>query len=106
MDSLTNAAIKYLDIGQKQFSDEWRCYWAAAFVYDIVGEKQKALEVLDRGLANVPEYDEGGRARLTMSKEQIKMSPEKPMVVEEPAADTAKPDSAQPDSNPVVAAAN
>ena len=106
VDSLTNAAIKYLDIGQKQFSDEWRCYWAAAFVYDIVGEKQKALEVLDRGLANVPEYDEGGRARLTMSKEQIKMSPEKPMVVEEPAADTAKPDSAQPDSNPVVAAAN
>jgi hypothetical protein len=106
VDSLTNAAIRYLEIGQKQFSDEWRCYWAAAFVYDIVGEKQKALEVLDRGLANVPEYDEGGRARLTMSKEQIKVSPEKPMVVEEPAADTAQPDSAQPDSNPVVAAAN
>ncbi len=105
-DSLTSAAIKYLELGQKQFSDEWRCYWAAAFVYDIVGEKQKAMDVLELGLKNVPEYDEGGRARLMMSKEQIKNSPEKPMVVEEPAADTAQPDSAQPDSNPVVAAAN
>lgn len=105
-DSLTNAAIKYLELGQKQFSDEWRCYWAAAFVYDIVGEKQKAMDVLELGLKNVPEYDEGGRARLMMSKEQIKNSPEKPMVVEEPAADTAQPDSANADSNPVVAAAN
>ena len=57
-------------------------------------------------MKNVPEYDEGGRARLRMSIEQIKMSPEKPMVVEEPAADTAKSDSVQVDSNPVVAAAN
>lgn len=105
-DSLTSAAIKYLELGQKQFSDEWRCYWAAAFVYDIVGEKQKAMDVLELGLKNVPEYDEGGRARLMMSKEQIKNSPEKPMVVEEPAADTAHPDSASADSNPVVAAAN
>jgi hypothetical protein len=105
-DSLTSAAIKYLELGQKQFSDEWRCYWAAAFVYDIVGEKQKAMDVLELGLKNVPEYDEGGRARLMMSKEQIKNSPEKPMVVEEPAADTAQPDSANADSNPVVAAAN
>ncbi len=71
-----------------------------------MGEKQKAMDVLELGLKNVPEYDEGGRARLMMSKEQIKNSPEKPMVVEEPAADTARPDSASADSNPVVAAAN
>jgi hypothetical protein len=105
VDSLCNAAIKYLELGQKQFSDEWRVYWAAAFVYEIVGEKQKALDVLELGLKNVPEYDEGGRARLMMSKEQIKSSPEKPMVVEEPAKDTAVSDSAAVDSNPVVAVA-
>ena len=105
VDSLCNAAIKYLELGQKQFSDEWRVYWAAAFVYEIVGEKQKALDVLELGLKNVPEYDEGGRARLVMSKEQIKSSPEKPMVVEEPAKDTAVSDSAAVDSNPVVAVA-
>ena len=109
-DSLLNAAIKYLDIGKKQFRDEWRVYWAAAFMYDVVGDKQNALNVLEEGLKNVPEYDEGGRGRLKISMEQIKMSPEKPMVVEEPAPapapDSAAADSAAVDSNPVVAAAN
>ena len=104
-DSLSAAAIKYLDLGKKQFNDEWRVYWAAAFVYDIVGEKQKALDVLEEGLKNVPEYDEGGRARLKMSTEQIKMSPERPMVVEEPAVTDSAADSAKVDSTPVLAAA-
>ena len=104
-DSLCAAAIKYLDLGKKQFSDEWRVYWAAAFVYDIVGEKQKGLDILEEGLKNVPEYDEGGRARLKMSMEQIKMSPEKPMVVDEPAPDSAGADSTKVDSTPVLAAA-
>ena len=105
-DSLCTAAIKYLDLGKKQFSDEWRVYWAAAFVYDIVGERQKALDYLDEGLKNVPEYDEGGRARLLMSVEQIKHSPEKPMVVEEETKPAEPVDSATSDSAPVVAAAN
>ena len=105
-DSLCTAAIKYLDLGKKQFSDEWRVYWAAAFVYDIVGEKQKALDYLDEGLKNVPDYDEGGRGRLLMSVEQIKHSPEKPMVVEEETKPAEPVDSATSDSAPVVAAAN
>ena len=105
-DSLCAAAIKYLDLGKKQFSDEWRVYWAAAFVYDIVGEKQKALDYLDEGLKNVPDYDEGGRGRLLMSVEQIKHSPEKPMVVEEETKPAEPVDSATSDSAPVVAAAN
>ena len=105
-DSLCSAAIKYLDLGKKQFSDEWRVYWAAAFVYDIVGEKQKALDYLDEGLKNVPDYDEGGRGRLLMSVEQIKHSPEKPMVVEEETKPAEPVDSATSDSAPVVAAAN
>ena len=105
-DSLCASAIKYLDLGKKQFTDEWRVYWAAAFVYDIVGEKQKALDYLDEGLKNVPDYDEGGRARLMMSVEQIKNSPEKPMVVEEETKPAEPVDSATSDSAPVVAAAN
>ena len=105
-DSLCAAAIKYLDLGKKQFSDEWRVYWAAAFVYDIVGEKQKALDYLAEGLKNVPDYDAGGRGRLMMSVEQIKNSPEKPMVVEEEPKPAEPVDSAKSDSAPVVAAAN
>ena len=105
-DSLCASAIKYLDLGKKQFTDEWRVYWAAAFVYDIVGEKQKALDYLDEGLKNVPEYDEGGRGRLLMSVEQIKNSPEKPMVIEEETKPAEPVDSATSDSAPVVAAAN
>ncbi len=103
-DSLSAAAIKYLDLGKKQFQNEWRVYWAAAFVYDIIGEKQKALDYLAEGLKNVPEYDEGGRGRLMMSVEQIKNSPEKPMTVEEPAPPQPE-DSVQSDSSPVVAIA-
>ena len=104
-DSLSAAAIKYLDLGKKQFTDEWRVYWAAAFVYDIVGEKQKALDYLAEGLKNVPEYDEGGRGRLLMSVEQIKNSPEKPMVIEEEPKPAEPEDSAKADSAPVVAMA-
>lgn len=103
-DSLSASAIKYLDLGKRQFENEWRIYWAAAFVYDIIGEKQKALDYLAEGLKNVPEYDEGGRGRLMMSVEQIKNSPEKPMTVDEP--EPSQPgDSAQSDSSPVVAIA-
>lgn len=103
-DSLSASAIKYLDLGKRQFENEWRIYWAAAFVYDIIGEKQKALDYLAEGLKNVPEYDEGGRGRLMMSVEQIKNSPEKPMTVDEPEPSQPE-DSAQSDSSPVVAIA-
>ena len=105
VDSLSASAIKYLDLGKKQFPEEWRVYWAAAFIYDIVGEKQKALDVLAEGLKNVPEYDEGGRFRLTTSVEQIKLNPEMPMIIEDDAPAEENKDSAKDDSAPVVAAA-
>ena len=82
-DSLAASSIKYLEIGMKQFPEEWRCYWAAGFVYDVVGEKQKALDALELGLKNVSPFDEGGLYRLKMSVEQIKNSPARPMVIEE-----------------------
>ena len=105
-DSLAASAIKYLEIGMKQFPEEWRCYWAAGFVYDIVGDKQKALDALELGLKNVSPFDEGGLYRLKMSTEQIKNSPAKPMVIEEiaPAATDSAKDSAKVDSPTVVAA--
>ena len=107
-DSLAASSIKYLEIGMKQFPEEWRCYWAAGFVYDVVGEKQKALDALELGLKNVSPFDEGGLYRLKMSVEQIKNSPARPMVIEEvtpAAADSVQGDSTKVDSPTVVAAA-
>ncbi|MDY6387920.1 MAG: DUF2723 domain-containing protein [Fibrobacter sp.] len=105
VDSLAAAASKYLELGMKQFPSEWRNYWAAAFVYEAAGQKAKAQEVLNRGLENVPAYEEGGRARLLMSGRQIEMMSDEPLKVEapaEPATDSAEKDSAK---EPAVVAA-
>ncbi len=105
VDSLAASASKYLEMGMKQFPSEWRNYWAAAFVYEAAGEKAKAQEVLNRGLENVPAYEEGGRARLLMSGRQIEMMSDEPLKVEapaEPATDSAEKDSAK---EPAVVAA-
>ena len=105
VDSLAAAASKYLEMGMKQFPSEWRNYWAAAFVYEAAGEKAKAQEVLNRGLDNVPAYEEGGRARLLMSGRQIEMMSDEPLKIEAPAEPA--PDSAEKDSvkEPAVVAA-
>lgn len=106
VDSLASASAKYLEMGIKQFPEEWRNYWAAAFVYQAAGMKQKAIEVANRGLTAVPSFDEGGRARLMMAIRQAEVMSDEPLKVEEaaPAADSAAPaDSA---AAPVVAAAN
>ena len=106
-EKLAASSVKYLELGMKQFPQEWRCYWAAGFVYDIVGEKQKALDALEQGLKSVSEYDDVGLYRLKMSVEQIKNSPAKPMTVDEivpAAADSVQADSAKVDSPTVVAA--
>ncbi|MBR4560150.1 MAG: DUF2723 domain-containing protein [Fibrobacter sp.] len=106
VDSLATAAAKYLEMGMKQFPSEWRNYWAAAFVYEAAGEKAKAQDVLNRGLENVPAYEDGGRARLLMSGRQIEQMSDEPLKVEEPApaepADSAEKDSAK---EPAVVAA-
>jgi hypothetical protein len=71
--------------------------------------KKEAVEVIERGLKNVPEFDEGGRARLLMSQQQINQMSDEPLKVEAdvPATvDTAVSDSSATDSTPVVAAAN
>ncbi|MBR5411936.1 MAG: DUF2723 domain-containing protein [Fibrobacter sp.] len=106
VDSLAASASKYLELGMKQFPTEWRNYWAAAFVYEAAGQKAKAQEVLNRGLENVPAYEEGGRARLLMSGRQIEQMSDEPLKVEEIApaepADSAEKDSAK---EPAVVAA-
>jgi len=106
VDSLANASGKYLEMGIKQFPDEWRNYWAAAFVYQAAGQKQKAIEVANRGLEAVPSFEEGGRARLMMAIRQAETMSDEPLKIEDaaPAADSAAPaDSA---AASVVAAAN
>ena len=84
MDSLALQATKYLELGMRQFPKEWRCYWASAFVFEAAGMKREALNVLSRGLVAVPDYEEGGKARLAMSMQQIEHMPDEPLQVEEP----------------------
>ncbi len=107
LDSLAQMSAKYLELGMKQFPREWRSYWAAAYIYEVAGMKKEALEVLSRGLKNIPEFDEGGRARLTMSLQQISQMSDEPLKVieEDPAPSDSNADSAKVDSTPVVAAA-
>ena len=112
VDSLAAMAGKYLELGMKQFPREWRNYWAAAYVYEVAGMKKEALEVLARGLKNIPAFDEGGRERLAVSVKQISQMSDEPLQVEDAPAETdsAKSDSAadssKVDSTPVVASAN
>ena len=84
VDSLALQAVKYLELGMHQFPREWRCYWAAAFVFEAAGMKQEALGVLGRGIAAIPDYEEGGKARLAMSMQQIELMSDESLTVEEP----------------------
>lgn len=88
VDSLALQATKYLELGIRQFPKEWRCYWAAAFVFEAAGMKQEALNVLSKGIAAIPDYEEGGKARLAMSLQQISAMPDEPLQVEETLPET------------------
>ncbi len=103
VDSLATSAVKYLEMGIKQFPKEWRNYWAAAFVYQAAGMKKEALDVASRGLQAVPSFEEGGLARLHMAVRQIEVMSEEPLKVEEPAPAEPAADSA---AESAVVAAN
>ncbi len=92
VDSLALQAAKYLELGMRQFPREWRCYWAAAFVFEAAGMKQEALNVLSKGIATIPDYEEGGKARLAMSLQQISAMSDEPLQVEEPLPETDSSD--------------
>ena len=106
LDSLAQMSSRYLELGIKQFPNEWRNYWAAAYVYEVAGMKKEALEVLTRGLNNIDPTDEGGRSRLSMSLAQISRMPDDEIKIEEEKPDTSKADSTSSDSTPVVASVN
>ncbi|PWJ71869.1 MULTISPECIES: DUF2723 domain-containing protein [unclassified Fibrobacter] len=105
VDSLALSAGKYLEMGIKQFPDEWRNYWAASYVYQAAGMKQKAVELANRGLEAVPSFEEGGRARLNMALRQSEAMSDAPLAVEEPAPEPEAPaaDSAVAESAVVAA---
>ena len=84
VDSLAAFAGKFLEMGMTQFEEEWRNYWAAAVLYVSAGQKQKGLDVVERGLKMVPTYEEGARARLEMTKRQLTNMSDEPLPVEEP----------------------
>lgn len=72
-------ALRYLDRGIYQFPEEWRCYWAASYVLEVIQDKKRALDYLARGLENVPAYDEQGRARLEMNRQAFESRPDRPL---------------------------
>jgi len=49
------AGLHYVDMGIKQFPNEWRNYAVAADISQSFGDKARATEYLERGLKTVPE---------------------------------------------------
>ncbi len=94
VERIANDAAKYLELGIVQFPREWRNYWAASYVYASAGMKAKALDVVERGLKNIPSYDAPGQSRLTMSRQQIESIAEESLKTDDdpvvtPAAEAA-----------------
>ena len=82
VERLANEAGKYLELGIYQFPREWRNYWAASYLYASAGMKAKAIDVVQRGLKNLPSYDVPGRNRLTSSLQQIEAITEESLKVD------------------------
>ena len=94
VERIANDAAKYLELGMYQFPREWRNYWAASYVYASAGMKAKALEVVNRGLENIPTYDGPGRSRLKMSLQQIEAITDDVLKVDEEPVTTPATDAA------------
>ena len=89
VERIANDAAKYLELGMTQFPREWRNYWAASYVYASAGMKAKALDVVKRGLENIPSYDAPGQSRLAMSRQQIEAIADESLKVDEETAPSA-----------------
>jgi len=89
VERIANDAAKYLELGMTQFPREWRNYWAASYVYASAGMKAKALDVVKRGLENIPSYDAPGQSRLAMSRQQIEAIADESLKVDDDPAPSA-----------------
>ena len=89
VERIANDAAKYLELGMAQFPREWRNYWAASYVYASAGMKAKALDVVKRGLENIPSYDAPGQSRLAMSRQQIEAIADESLKVDDDPAPSA-----------------
>ena len=94
VERIATDAAKYLELGIYQFPREWRNYWAASYVYASAGMKDKAVDVIERGLKNIPAYDGPGQNRLAMSLKQIEAITEDLLKVDEAPADAPAADAA------------
>lgn len=90
VDEKLKQASHYLEKGIYQFPHEWRSYWAAGFVYEAAGQNKKAVEFLEKGLKNVPEYEVQGRARLSMSAQSLQGVPDATPVMKIESQDSAQ----------------
>ncbi len=89
LEEMANFALRYLDLGIYQFPEEWRCYWAAAHVLEILRDKDRIQKYMEKGLENVPEYEEQGRARLMMSLNAVGAMPALTVVPDAPQGDSS-----------------
>lgn len=94
VERIADHAAKYLEKGMYQFPSEWRNYWAASYVYASAGMKQKALDVVKRGLENIPSYDAPGQSRLKISLQQIEAITDDGLKVDGETAPSTSPDTA------------
>lgn len=89
LEEMANFALHYLDLGIYQFPEEWRCYWATAHVLEILRDKDRIQKYMEKGLENVPEYEEQGRARLMMSLNAVNAMSALTVVPDAPQGDSA-----------------
>lgn len=89
LEEMANFALRYLDLGIYQFPEEWRCYWATAHVLEILRDKDRIQKYMEKGLENVPEYEEQGRARLMMSLNAVNAMSALTVVPDAPQGDSA-----------------
>lgn len=69
IDSLAAFAERYLKLGMSQFPEEWRNYWAAAYLFDSAKNKSKALSYAKQGIDAT--NDKVGKERLELAYKQI-----------------------------------
>lgn len=99
IDAKVAFARHFLDKGMYQFPEEWRCYWAAAYILGATGRNAEARAYLEKGIKVIPAYDQEGQMRLKANLESLRSAPDQaPQLVSDSTKPAAK-DSVKADTS-------
>ncbi len=99
IDAKVAFARHFLDKGMYQFPEEWRCYWAAAYILGATGRNAEARAYLEKGIKVIPAYDQEGQMRLKANLESLRSaSDQAPKLVSDSATPATK-DSVKADTS-------